>query len=431
MSNIKKGDLIEVEIKKLVFGGEGLGEFQGEKIFAFNALPEELVKVRVDKIKRNFIRGQAVEILKKSAFRVEPKDNNFLASSPWQILVPEKELFWKKEILKEVFKKIAKIDLPDFEIKTDGRNFNYRNKMEFNFLEDEGKIFPACHERFSFQKMIAIEQSPLALGSLNDFLTRTIDFLNKNKVKAQELKSIILRSNQKGEAIAGLFVKALDFPKLNFGEILEGDLKGFAVYFSNPNSSATTFDKIIYRFGEEFLKEEILKKSFYFSLESFFQVNLPVFEMALEKIKEFAESGESVLDFYAGAGTIGFSLAEKIKEGVSVESEKSAIELMKKNLKENKISNFKIIFKKAEKAIDLIESQKTLLLDPPRAGCHPKVVKKILEQLPIKIIYLSCNPATQARDLFLLKEKYKIKFFEAYNFFPRTPHIESLAILKR
>ena len=152
---------------------------------------------------------------------------------------------------------------------------------------------------------------------------------------------------------------------------------------------------------------------------------MPVFETTLARIKEFIDDTDLV-DMYAGVGTIGLSLAKKSVDLVELDSATAKMAMINAESSGLKAS---VTLAASEKALDYIVSDKTIIFDPPRAGLHDSVTQRIIDVLPPKIIYLSCNPATQARDIAKLSEKYKIAHFEVFNFFPRTPHIESLAIL--
>ncbi|MBQ6354949.1 class I SAM-dependent RNA methyltransferase, partial [Candidatus Saccharibacteria bacterium] len=154
----------------------------------------------------------------------------------------------------------------------------------------------------------------------------------------------------------------------------------------------------------------------------FFQINLPVYEMALEEIKKHITT-EKVLDLYAGVGTIGLSVARD-RELKLVEVDKAAYAELERNAK-----NAETFLSKSEEALDFIAPDQTVIVDPPRAGCDEKLIAKLNEIKPEKIIYLSCNPATQARDIRSLLENYKIEKVAPFNFFPRTPHLENLIVL--
>ena len=168
----------------------------------------------------------------------------------------------------------------------------------------------------------------------------------------------------------------------------------------------------------------ILGHEYSYSPNGFFQINLPVYEMVLTEIKKHIKTN-NVLDLYSGVGTIGLSVARD-KNLTLVECDKSAYGELENNAKNLNVTT---ILDKSENATNYIEPGQTVILDPPRAGCDEKLIQKLLEVTPEQIIYLSCNPVTQARDIKLLLEKYHIKTIKTYNFFPHTPHIENLIVL--
>ncbi|MFH0814869.1 MAG: hypothetical protein V1902_02195 [Candidatus Falkowbacteria bacterium] len=422
---------IEVTFEKLVHGGEALGFSNGpaagvmrqKAIFAFNALPGETAIVELTKDKKDFASGVAIEILKKSNDRIEPVDSTFLINSPWQILKYDRELFYKKEILKETFAKLGKIELPEFEIKTDGQEYNYRNKMEFNFCDDQGQVALAFYERGTHHK-VPTNGSILADEKINSAGQQIVDELNNLNIDARRLKTLILRSDN-AKVIAALFVK--DELYLDFE--IQSPLVGIEVYFSNPKSPASTPDKLLCKKGQTTLEQQLVGRDFEYNALSFFQVNIPIYEMALKRIAESTFHDKKIVDMYCGVGSIGIATNNK-QPLVGIDSETTNIGFAIKNAEKN---NIKASFFSTPDfcAIEHVPNDATLILDPPRAGIHKTMLTAILEKLPPKIIYLSCNPSTQARDMELLKQHYKLTFFEAYNFFPRTPHIESLAVLTR
>lgn len=412
-----------VKIDKLVHGGQGLGMLpDGRKVFVWNALPGEAVKIQLTKNKKSYAEGIAEEIVVKSADRIEPEELNFLATSPWQILNFDQENCWKQEITRELFQQ-AGIKLPKFGLQTDGKKYHYRNKMEYSFWGDDEGVRLALYNRGSHQKQI-VTGSALAMPDLDKAANSILKILNKKGVRAGDLKTIIVRCNQKGSTVASLFVRGQSFHKIE----LPKELKGLRVYYSNPKSPASVPTELLYELGDCNLTDSLQGQSlFTYDSDSFFQVNVPVFELALTSMKEFIDENDLV-DMYAGVGSIGLSLAKKSVDLVEIDSATAAMAMVNAEASGLKASVTQVA---SEKALDYIVPDKPVIFDPPRAGLHDKVTARILEVLPPKIIYLSCNPATQARDLALLKDTYKITHFEVFNFFPRTPHIESLAILNR
>ena len=379
-----------IKIDKFIPGGQAIATLpSGKKAFFWNALPgEEVVEYEIRKEKASYLEAVATKIEKPSEFRVEPLDAHFLSTSPFQILDYSYELKVKQELVKEQYRE-QDIDVPLPEIVTDGKDYFYRNKAEYSLYWDKAteKILPAVHRRGTHQKA-PISSSALDRPEIWQRAQEIINELNNRGEPAYKYQSLLLRCDQKGNVSGGLFENRKPHP---------------------------VFDT---------LKDDILGHTYSYSPNGFFQINLPVYELALMEIRKHVETPR-VLDLYSGVGTIGLSL-EAPESVTLVESNPSAFEELKKNCENRK--NARPLFKKSEEALDEIEKDQTVILDPPRAGCDGKLLSRLLEVTPEKIIYLSCNPATQARDAKILSEKYRIKEIKLFNFFPRTPHIESLII---
>ena len=420
---------IQVKIEKLVFGGQALGYLETKPVFVWNALPEEVVEVEITKTKKDYLEGTAIKILQSSPARLEPKEEHFLSCSPWQILSWEEENIWKKKIVAEAYRRIGKFgaDL-DIDIFTDNKQYDYRNKMEYGLWEEENQVKLSFFERGG-KRVYQIEGCNLAQPIINKVAKDLVNWINKNNFPGRSLKTVILRSNKKGEVIVGIFIKDKlkidNFPELN------NNLIGLQIYFSNPKSPASVPTELIYKNGQNFLEEELGGVKYKSGLLSFFQVNTSVFTEALQDIKKYVNANSQVVDYYAGVGAIGLNLASQCQKVELVESNAEAVEFAKQNIKLNKFKNVSASLKPAEEMIELISHDKIIIFDPPRAGLHKKIIDKVLQAEPAKIIYMSCNISTQARDVGSLLGKYKIVFSRLYNFFPRTPHVEGLLVLER
>lgn len=414
--------MFEVVIEKLVHGGQGLSTLpDGRKVFVWGALPGEKALVRVIKGKKSYAEAIAEEVLEASPVRVEPRDANYLATSPWQIVTFAAENDYKKRIIEELFTQ-AHVVLPNFTLTAAGSDWHYRNKMEYSFWGDEDGLHLALHSRGSHRKNI-VQGSALALPALDKAAAAVLSELQKHDVRAGDLKTIIVRTSQDGQSAVSLFVK----PETFIDVALPEGVKGLRVYHSNPKSPASVPTKLLYEIGDATLQDKLLGTSFTYDVDSFFQVNLPIFEAALGRIKEHITEGVLV-DMYAGTGSIGLSVARQAVDLIELDPATAA---MARHNAQAAAVETQVVEASTEKALDYIVSDKPVIFDPPRAGLHQKVVEQVLRAKPPKIAYLSCNPATQARDLALLKEEYRITYFEAFNFFPHTPHIETLAILER
>jgi 23S rRNA (uracil1939-C5)-methyltransferase len=412
----------EVTISKLVHGGQGLGELpDGRKVFVWNALPGETVQARIIKQKRSYAEAIAESVKKPSAERIEPVEANYLATSPWQMMTFDAENKYKKEIVDELFAR-EKVVFPDIaEIGHDESQWQYRNKMEYSFWGDDDGLHLALHERGSRGKQI-VRGSELAMPAIDAAANAICTQLGKLNARAGDLKTIVVRSNQKGEVVAALFTKLTKFSKL----VLPNELKGLRVYHSNPKSPASVATELLQELGDCTLSDELLGKAFTYDVDSFFQVNIPIYEKALAVIKAHVQ--DDPIDMYAGVGSIGLSVAKKQVELIELDIATAAMAGV--NVEASGLKA-EVIQASTETALEHIVADRPVIFDPPRAGLHRKVVDRVLEVLPEQVIYMSCNPATHARDLALLQEKYDITHFEVFNFFPRTPHIETLAVLRK
>ncbi len=380
-----------MKIEKIIPGGQALAtNTDGKKYFFWNALPdEEVTEFIITKNKSHYAEAVATKLNNLSPFRIQPTDSCYLSTSPWQIMRYDHELNIKQDLVVELFREHGiTIDSP--EIFTDNKDYFYRNKMEYALYydKDKNKILPAFHARGSHHK-IPITQSSIERPELFTAVTRIIDDLNIRHEEARKYQSILLRCNQNGEVSGGLFENGKPHP-----------------IFKN-------------------LVDQIFDRKYSYSPNGFFQINPPVYEIALAEIKKHINT-DRVLDFYSGVGTIGLSVARD-KNLTLVECDKAAFGELSNNVRG--LDNVTAILSKSEDSLEHINPSATIILDPPRAGCDVKLITRLLEVTPPKIIYLSCNPATQARDIKMLSKKYHIEAVKTFNFFPHTPHIENLVVL--
>lgn len=420
--------LENIALEKFVNGGQALGyEKDGKPVFVWGGLAGETADVLISKAKKGILEGTVDKVKKSSSKRVEPKESEeYMSTSPWQILDFEYENATKLDLLKQTFKHEAGIDLTDIEMVHGQKEYGYRNKMEYNFWGDDEGVHLALHKRGTGQKT-KLSGSALASDAINKAGEELIELLNQNKVFAGDLKSIVLRSNGAGECVGALFVKKEKFKQFE----IPASLKGLVCYYSNPKSPASVKTAEIWISGDVKLSDTVCDTNLEYDVDSFFQVNVEIFEKAIEDIRpKLNLDTKEVTDFYGGVGSIGVLVAGGRALKI-VEIDEDSAKMAKANLAKLKLENAEVICLPGEDSLGSISSDSTLIVDPPRAGLHKRVVQQIAEVKPRQVVYLSCNPVTQARDVKLLLEAgYKISFARGYNFFPKTPHIESLVILE-
>lgn len=389
----------------------------GKKVFVWGALPGETVRLEITKNRKDYAEAQVLEVIEPSPKRIDPVASQHISTAPWQIMDFDSENLAKKQIVREVFEREG-VKLQDFQLVTDGKTQAYRNKIEFSFFGDDDGLHYAFYDRGMHRKRI-VEGSFLALPSINTAAKSLLKTLNCLGVRAGDLKSVILRCDQSGIVVAALFVKPDTFVNV---PLMEG-IEGLKVYHSNPKSPASVSTKLLQEKGNCRLSDELLGVSLNYDVLGFFQVNLPVFEQALKRIDYFTGGCQNKVDMYGGVGSIS----------IPIGGTKTIVELDEQNVAMAKVNKgmqkIDVIGASSEQALDYIQPDVCLIVDPPRSGLHKKVTQRITEVKPLQVCYLSCNPTTQARDISLLTDDYIIKSFEVYNFFPRTPHIETLAIL--
>ncbi len=413
----KYTNLQSVKLEKLVHGGQCLGYIDSKPVFVWGGLPGESVEVRITKKRSKYLEGVVNKVNKTSTDRIEPREPlSYLSTSPWQIMTFDAESKAKQEILFESFQREGLKDIEWKNFASAEDQYGYRNKMEMGFWGDDEGLHLAHYVRGSHGKQ-KVQGSALAMDCINKAAVAVRGELSRMDVWAGNLKTILLRANQQKEVVGALFVKKeLDFKDFH----LPKELKGIKIYYSDPKSPASLLTRLIYSLGDIKLEDSVMGKNITYDVLSFFQVNLKMFEMALSDIKDYVDSGS--LDMYAGVGTIG----AVVDSDTLVEIDENSHKFIQLNS-----PDAEAVLASSEKAVDYIAKDKTLILDPPRAGLHKDVIDSIMLAKPPRIIYLSCNPATQARDLSRLTEFYKIIFARGYNFFTRTPHIESLVILDK
>lgn len=431
--------LVTVTLDRMISGGQAIGTLDsGKKALLWNALPGETVRFRVTKKKSSFVEGIAEHIDTPSRERIAPRDPaSFLSTSPWQIMTFEAEQHYKAALIEEAFE-LHNIVLPDrIEVWSDERLFHYRNKVEFSFygttVEPSGKetLELAFYRRGSKGKIV-IEECSLLTDSMMRLARDICRYLEDRGATARQVKSLMIRRNQRDECTWQLYVKDPTPTFITERDMAAFDTLGGEVIYSDPKSPASKITKRLLKTGTTALIDTLLGTPFQYATEGFFQVNLPVYEQALRDMhpwltpKDPAATPHRVLDLYSGVGTIGLTIGGDTC--TLVEIDEHAVREMKRNILALGSSATPVLAA-SEQALDYIRHDMTVIVDPPRAGLHRAVIDRLLEERPPRIIYLSCNPVTQARDVALLASHYGIRHHKGYNFFPRTPHIEHFVVL--
>ncbi len=466
---IKNEKYIELKIESIGFEGVSIARNEGLVYIVKGGIPGEKVLAIEKKRKRRYTEASVKEIIESSEFRVEPPCRYFgvCGGCSWQNLRYEQQLYWKRQHIVDSFVHIAKIE--PGEILTplpSPRIYNYRNKMEFSFgtsrwLADEeiisgeeinNKSFAlGLHIPGRYDKVLDIEECHLvddkAIQILNDIrnmaLTMGIQAFN-GKIHQGFLKNLVFRIVSSGMTLVILVTKDFtDDSDKEFVDWLFDDLRvkhGISTVVHAVNNSVNTVavGEIQRIEGGGFLIEEVNGIKFKISPFSFFQTNtnqLPRFMNSIIELAEFKDS-DIVWDLFCGTGAISLLSSGKVKSVIGFEISEDSIKDAMENAKLNNIENVQfrcadLNSKNIGKEFINIPQCDVILVDPPRAGLHKNLIETLLDIAPRKMVYVSCNPATQARDCGLLSEKYQISKILPVDMFPHTYHIESIALLNK
>ena len=490
---MKRQSLETIHLDKIVGGGQALGTLaDGRKCFVWGGLPGETVTVRITKKKSHLVEAVVEEVISPSPDRIQPRDpDSYLSTSPWQIMPLEVEQTYKAQLIDDAFA-LHNITLPAaIDIYCDNVAYGYRNKVEFSWYsesvvsravsqkksglvsgpelfsdnnqeidadsdreESSGDTLDLAFFRRGSKGKIVVDGTSLAHPAINNLARAIRDLLRHKRVAARQLKTLLVRCDQSGSCVWQLYIKDRLPEIITADEAAKLPAQGGEIIYSDPRSPASRITERLAYFGDTTLTDNILGIPFRYACEGFFQVNIPVYEQALRDMKEWVqynkarqerqldqlaarrpeekdvcETGEPTLDLYAGVGTIGLTIGDGNVTLVEINAD--AVREMQRNITELDRTDARAVLAPSEQALNYITGKEIVIVDPPRAGLHPDVIATLLQQLPPRIIYLSCNPVTQARDVALLQQHYRIAWHRGYNFFPRTPHIEHLIILDK
>jgi len=450
--------------------GKGVGKFDELVIFVDKAVPGDVVDVRLVKKKKNFAEAVIENLQTPSQLRQDAFCSHFgtCGGCKWQHMQYSAQLTYKQKSVESALQRLAKIDTSTMEpILGAPDNRYYRNKLEFTFsnkrwldshdmaFEAEGREMNALgfHVPGRFDKILAVEHCYLQEDPSNDIRLKIREYALQHNLSFYDLRNhegamrnLIIRTSSTGEVMVVVVFayveqeqidKLMEFVKLNFPKITS------LLYIVNQKRNDTIFDQEVVTYaGRDYIFEEMplgdgTNVKYKIGAKSFYQTNSAQAYELYKITKEFADlkGDELVYDLYTGAGTIANFVANSVKQVVGVEYVPSAIEDAKFNAQLNGIEN--TIFYAGDMK-DILTREfiaahgkpDVVITDPPRAGMHTDVVERLLEMEADKIVYVSCNAATQARDLALLKEKYDIVRIKPVDMFPHTQHVENVVLLK-
>ncbi len=454
------GQTFDVEIIDTTVEGKGVAKQDDMIFFVNNAIPGDFVRIRVISKKRRYYEAEAAEILKLSESRVQPMCKHFglCGGCKWQHMSYEAQLQFKQKQVYDQLERIGKLQVQEkLPILGCTETSLYRNKLDFTFStrkwfiheNDNSDPVLGFHIPGRFDKVLDIEECFLQPEPSNKIRNAVRELALKKgmpfyDIKNHEgfLRNLIIRNNHKGEFMLILIVAFENEEWLNkiFTLIKENFEEVKSLYLAVNQKMNDSLEQVPLKliFGQPSLNETLLDLKFDISPVSFFQTNSFQTEKLYSKVLEWADlkGNELVYDLFCGTGTISLMLAKKANFVIGIEYVKEAVDDAYVNAEKNGINNIyfeagdvkDVVFKKKIKSYgkpDLI------VLDPPRSGVHPDVVKALSEIAPERIIYVSCNAATQARDLAMMTGHYRILMSQPVDMFPHTSHVENIALLEK
>lgn len=447
---VEKGQTYEIPIFSLGTSGEGVGRYHDFTVFIPNALPGETIRAAIDDVKKSYARAHVVEILKQSRDRVAPVCPIYAACGGCQLMHLEymAQLRAKRQQVIDAITRIGK-QTDVFVAPTLGAPtpWNYRNKMQFPIGREKGHTVIGCFAQGSHQ-IIDTTDCRIQKQGNNEIMSAVRDIVEKLHISAYNedrhtgvLRHVMGRVGLDGDMVV-LVTATEKLPhERELVKLLRQKLprvisiqQNIQTYHNNVILGRET--KLLW--GRSTIKDRIGRLQFHISPRSFFQVNTAQAEVLYGKALEFADltGEETVIDAYCGTGTITLFLAQKAREVYGVEIVKPAIQDAKKNARDNGIKNATFLVGDATDVMPRLYHQgiraDVVVVDPPRAGCTPVVLQTFADMHPDRIVYVSCNPASLARDLKILDELgYHAEKVQPVDMFPMTSHVESVALLKR
>ena len=449
---LKVADIIQIKIDKIVFGGEGLGYYNGFAVFVPMSIPEDELEIEIISVKKTYARGLIKNIIKASPERIDRHKFTFedFYGCDFAMLKYESQLKYKKLMVEEVMRKIA--GLPDIEISdvlASEDVYNYRNKIIEPFSVYGNKIITGFFKRKSHE-VFEVDENILNSKLGNRIIKELKEILNKNKISVYNeithkglLRNVMIRTNSNNEAMLVLIINSNKITEniknllFRLREKIE-EIKSIYISLNSKKTNTVIGEKNIFIYGEESIKENLNGIEFHISPTSFFQINVKqakrLYDIAISFFDDIDD--KYIVDAYSGTGTIGMIMAKKAKKVYAIEIVKSASEDGEKTAKENGIENIEFINGSVEKElVNLINANKridTIIFDPPRKGLEASIIDKVAELNLKEVVYISCNPSTFARDVKLFSEKgYTLKKLQAVDMFPQTSHIETVALLSK
>ncbi len=449
---LKKGSVIEIEIQKLVYGGEGIGRFEDLTIFVPDTAVGDKVKVEIVTLKKGYAKALLKEVITPSAVRIKPfcPYANVCGGCQWQHIEYEDQLKAKKLIVEECFKKIAGADVPVKEVIKSPEIKNYRCKVQLPVQQTKNsKRFLAGYYKKRTHEIVNIKYCPVqpeVLDKITEYLRQKSSELEltayNEKYKNGLIRHFIFRYSKTNNNIVLTIVINSDKVPENLANLCSAvkndftEISGVVVNFNTSNTNLIMGVKSELIEGKGYIEETLDSKIFRISHDTFFQINpltaSQIFSEVREVIKARTESPD-VLDIYAGSGSFSIYLSDAAKSITALEESSVSVNDGKDNILRNKINNISYIKGDADIITPKLAAEgrkfDVIVLDPPRKGCSKEVLEAVKQLAGKLVVYISCNPSTLARDYKILSDKFRAEYVQPFDMFCHTYHVESVLVM--
>jgi 23S rRNA (uracil1939-C5)-methyltransferase len=451
---IHSGDLVDLQITDMACGGKAIAKLDRFVVFVDRGVPGDKIRARITKRKKSFAEARALEILQPSSIRVEPRCSHFgvCGGCRWQDIPYPLQLKFKAQHLQDNLRRLGGfVEPPVAEVIGSEKIYFYRNKMEFSFHPDQScELLLGLHRSGSYDQIFDLKQCFLQ----SELSNRIVEFVRAEAKKldlpayhASEhtgfLRFLTLRQgNNTGELMVNLVTSAESHDRLDdFYDSLKREFPQITSLMQNVNPTRANIATGLFErhiCGQRSITERIEPYTFEISANSFFQTNTGQAAKLFSTAVEFCDfkGKEKVLDLYSGTGSLSIFASRYVDSVTGIEISDSAIDDANRNCEINGVQNCSFVQGDAIKVLGKLSTSgdkfDLVIADPPRAGLHPRIVKYLLQELPSKIVYVSCNPATLSRDSKLLcQTSYELKKLQPIDMFPHTSHIETVAALTK
>lgn len=446
--------IVEIEIDDLAFDGKSVGRLDGKVVFCNGGLPGERVLAEITKTKARYNQAKVREIIRKSELRIPARCSHFdiCGGCTWQDLAYDQQLAYKKNQVAQCLARIGKLgSVVVHDVVGSPDQFTYRNKMEFSFnATDDGGFTLGLHERGRWDSIFDVHECHLTSPFASDLVAFMRGFVAENGLTVYNVAThegymrflVIREGKNTGQALVNVVTNRGEFPAAHkLVDQLTSRFDHIVTIVHNQNggkSNIATGEIESVLFGPGYVEEKLGRFVFRIRANSFFQTNTRqaerLYQIGFDMLRPSTD--EQILDLYCGTGSIGILASEQVRSVVGVELVADAVMAARENAAVNNVTNAVFYEGDVKDLLNRLADDDThcgaVIVDPPRAGLHPKALRGILELAPGRLLYISCNPATFARDAeALVSAGYRLPEVRPVDMFPHTMHIELVGLFDR